>query len=220
VRLPVLEELMASEASATEERQGRTITARDIHAALVKVAESMREAASEPNAADGALGDGDLGITVSRGFAEAAAANLPDDLGLAFMECAKAMQRVSSSSYGTLLATAAMSAAKATKGRVGIDVSEIPALAEDALAAMIRRGKASLGDKTVLDVLDAVARATQDAPSDELYGRSLSAAREALEAFKKKPNKIGRARMFGDKSIGLHDPGQLALVRIIEGLGA
>jgi dihydroxyacetone kinase-like protein len=52
-----------------------------------------------------------------------------------------------------------------------------------------------------------------------LYGRSLSAAREALEAFKGKPNKIGRARMFGDKSIGLYDPGQLALVRIIEGLG-
>jgi dihydroxyacetone kinase-like protein len=219
VRLPVLEELMASEASATEERQGRTITARDIHAALVKVAESMREAASEPNAADGALGDGDLGITVSRGFAEAAAADLPDDLGLAFMECAKAMQRVSSSSYGTLLATAAMSAAKATKGRVGIDASEIPALAEDALAAMIKRGKASLGDKTVLDVLDALARAMRAAPPHARYEQGLAAARETLEAFKGKPNRIGRARMFGEGSIGLYDPGQLALVRIVEALG-
>jgi dihydroxyacetone kinase-like protein len=113
-----------------------------------------------------------------------------------------------------------MAVAKATKGRTEIDPSDIPDLVEKALAAMMQRGKASLGDKTVLDVLDAVARATQDAPSDELYGRSLSAAREALEAFKKKPNKIGRARMFGDKSIGLYDPGQLALVRIIEGLDA
>lgn len=196
------------------------VTAAAIHAALVRLAAAMQEAAAELNAADGALGDGDLGITVSRGFAEAAAADLPDDLGLAFMECAKAMQRVSSSSYGTLLATAAMAVAKATKGRTEIDPSDIPDLVEKALAAMMQRGKASLGDKTVLDVLDAVARATQDAPSDELYGRSLSAAREALEAFKKKPNKIGRARMFGDKSIGLHDPGQLALVRIIEGLDA
>jgi hypothetical protein len=59
-----------------------------------------------------------------------------------------------------------------------------------------------------------------DAPPGELYGRSLSAAREALEVFNGKPNKIGRARMFGDKSIGLYDPVQLALVRIIEGLNA
>ena len=207
---------MASDASG----KGHTaVTVAALHAALIRLAAATHEAAAELNAADGALGDGDLGITVSRGFAEAAAAHLPDDLGLAFMECAKAMQRVSSSSYGTLLATAAMAAAKATKGRTEIDPSEIPDLIEKALAAMMLRGKAALGDKTVLDVLDAVARATRDAPPDELYGRSLSAAREALEAFKGKPNKIGRARMFGDKSIGLYDPGQLALVRIIEGLG-
>jgi dihydroxyacetone kinase-like protein len=209
--------MMAPDASG----KGHTVvTAVAIHLALVRLAAATQEAAAELNAADGALGDGDLGITVSRGFAEAAATDLPDDLGLAFMECAKAMQRVSSSSYGTLLATAAMAVAKATKGRTEIDLSEIPGLVDKALAAMMLRGKASLGDKTVLDVLDAVARATQNAPTDELYGRSLSAAREALEAFKGRRNKTGRARMFGDKSIGLDDPGQLALVRIIEGLGA
>jgi dihydroxyacetone kinase-like protein len=134
------------------------------------------------------------------------------------MECAKAFQRVSSSSYGTLVATAAMSAAKATKGRTEIRVSDAPTLIEGALAAMMTRGKGALGDKTVLDVLDAIAKATKDAPPGDVYERGLAAARSTLEVFKGKPNKLGRARMFGEASIGRYDPGQLALVRIWEAL--
>lgn len=198
--------------------QNGAITVADLKAAIGRVAAAMQDGAAELNAADGALGDGDLGITVSRGFAEAASAGLPDDLGLAFMECAKAMQRVSSSSYGTLLATAAMSAAKALKGRASFDPAEAKGLVEGALAAMIARGKGSLGDKTVLDVLDAVAKAMEGATAVDLYGRSLDAARAALEDFKAKPNKLGRARMFGEASVGLYDPGQLALVRILEAM--
>ena len=199
------------------EREG-TISARDIHAALSRIAAAMQDRADELNAADGALGDGDLGVTVSRGFAEAAGVALPDDLGLAFMECAKAMQRVSSSSYGTLLATAAMSAAKALKGRTEMDRAETPGLVNGALAAMMARGKGSLGDKSVLDILDAMVAAMRDAPPEALYARGLAAARTTLEDFKGRPNKLGRARMFGEASIGLYDPGQLALVRIMEAL--
>lgn len=197
-----------------------TFTSKDVHDAIARVADAMGDAAADLNAADAALGDGDLGITVSRGFAEAAKIDLPDDLGLAFMECAKAIQRVSSSSYGTLLATAAMSAAKALKGRVAVDYSETPDLIESALAAMMARGKGALGDKTVLDVLYAMASATRGAPANVVYERGLAAAEATLEEFKGKPNKLGRARMFGDASIGLYDPGQLALVRIVEALAS
>ena len=196
------------------------ITSTNVHQALVRVAAAMNAARDDLNAADAALGDGDLGITVSHGFAEAAKAELPDDLGLAFMEVAKAIQRVSSSSYGTLLATAAMSAAKTLKGRTEMDVSETPGLVEGAVAAMMARGKGSLGDKTVLDVLHAIAEATRGAPDGVAYQRSLEAARATLEGFKDKPNKLGRARMFGEASIGRYDPGQLALVRMVEALGA
>lgn len=197
-----------------------TFTSQDVHDAIARVAAAMGVAAADLNAADAALGDGDLGITVSRGFAEAAKVDLPNDLGLAFMECAKAIQRVSSSSYGTLLATAAMSAAKALKGRVAVEYSETPDLIESALAAMMARGKGALGDKTVLDVLYAMASATRGAPANVVYERGLDAARATLEEFKGKPNKLGRARMFGEASIGLYDPGQLALVRIVEALAS
>jgi dihydroxyacetone kinase-like protein len=194
------------------------INSQALHAALARVAASIQDAQAELNAADGALGDGDLGITVARGFTEAAATELPADLGLAFMECAKAMQHVSSSSFGTLLATAAMSAAKALKGRTELDPAEIAGLIEGALATMMARGKGSLGDKTVLDSFDAVARAMREASPGALYERCLAAAQATLEDFKGKPNKLGRARMFGEASIGLDDPGQLAMVRIIQAM--
>ena len=195
------------------------ITSKDLHEGLVRVAAAMNASVAKLNEADGALGDGDIGITVSRGFAEAAKADLPEDVGLAFMECAKAMQRVSSSSYGTLTATALMSAAKALKGRDQFDISEVPGLIDGALAAMMARGKGSLGDKTVLDVLHAIASAARGAPQDVTYERSLTAARATLEEFKGKPNKLGRARMFGAASVGRYDPGQLALVWMLEALG-
>ncbi|WP_192871708.1 DAK2 domain-containing protein [Variovorax sp. JS1663] len=40
----------------------------------------------------------------------------------------------------------------------------------------------------------------------------------ALAAFRDKPNRIGRARMFAEKSIGMDDPGMVALQRMVESL--
>ncbi|MBN8245656.1 DAK2 domain-containing protein [Nitratireductor aquimarinus] len=47
---------------------------------------------------------------------------------------------------------------------------------------------------------------------------ALKAAKDTVEEFTQKPNQAGRARIFAEKSIGLPDPGQLALVVITEGL--
>lgn len=186
--------------------------------ALARVAAYTATTSDELCSADGALGDGDLGITVSKGFAEAAAANLPEDLGLAFLEAAKAFQRVSSSSYGTLVATGFMAAAKLTKGKTAVEAGEIPVLVEAARDAMIQRGKGQLGDKTVLDSMDAIAKALAGKPAAEMVEAAVAAAAATVEGYRDKPNKLGRARMFGDKSVGLVDPGQLALLRITEGL--
>lgn len=195
-----------------------TIDSTMLAAALARVATKTETASAELCAADGALGDGDLGITVSQGFSEAAASSLPEDFGMALLEVAKTFQRVSPSSYGTLVATAFMAGAKATKGRKSIEADEIPGLVVAARDAMMARGRGALGDKTVLDSLDAVARAIEGVAADAMIARAVAAARDTVEEYKTKPNKLGRARMFGDKSVGLVDPGQLALLRIVEGL--
>jgi dihydroxyacetone kinase-like protein len=196
-------------------------TTEGLRAAAGRIAAHVQGAAAELNAADGQLGDGDLGITVSKGWAEIAAMApaMPEDVGMAFLDCAKAFQKVSSSSYGTLTATAFMAAAKACKGHTEVEWAEVPELVTAARDAMMARGKAALGDKTVLDALDAIGMATAGMSGpDEILATARQAIAETMEAFRPRENRIGRARMFGERSKGLDDPGMLALAKVVEGL--
>ena len=97
------------------------ITTDSIKSAATKIAQLMEESADELNAADGLLGDGDLGITMVRGFREIIEVrdSLPDDVGMALFQCAKAFTKSSGSSYGTLLATGLMSVAKKKERSTG-----------------------------------------------------------------------------------------------------
>jgi len=173
------------------------------------------------NDADGALGDGDLGITLSRGMSliSEISGELPEDLGKALLQCAQAFTKSSGSSYGTLMATGLLAMAKALKGETMVAparVSELVALARDSMQA---RGKAVLGGKTVLDSLDAVARATSgQQDSQTVADAAIEAVDRALEEFRTVQATIGRARMFGEKTIGMDDPGMLAMQTIIRAL--
>jgi len=200
-----------------------TLTVPVLSAGLARIAAHMEGAADDLNALDGQLGDGDLGVTMVRGGREIVKTlpTLPPDVGMALMACAQAFTRASGSSYGTLLATALLSAAKTTKGRTEVPWSEVSALLAGALAAMIARGKASLGDKTVLDALNAAVEATAglDDPAKMLTAAT-AAVDATLERMRGEPAKIGRARIFADRSIGLDDPGQVAFREILRGLTA
>jgi len=196
-------------------------TSEDIKKAAPLIAVHVEKIADRLNTADGKLGDGDLGITVANGWREVAknSVDFPDDVGLAFLHCAKSFQNVSPSSFGTLLATAFMSAAKNCKGKMAVPCMSISSLLDDACLAMAARGKGKLGDKTVLDIFHAMAVAAEgEQQSDELLGNIRRAIDKTLAEFRGKQNKIGRARMFGEKSIGLDDPGMLAMKEMINAL--
>ena len=192
-----------------------------LSAGLSRIAAHMEGAAESLNALDGQLGDGDLGVTMVRGSREIVKAlpTLPADMGMALMGCAQAFTRASGSSYGTLLATALLSAAKATKGRTEVPWSEMPVLLKGALDAMMARGKASLGEKTVLDALDAAQKALEgkDEPA-AMLAAAAKAVDATLDAMRNQPAKVGRARIFAEKSVGLDDPGQVAFREILRGL--
>ena len=197
------------------------ITTDSIKTAATKIAQLMEESADELNAADGLLGDGDLGITMVRGFREIIEVrdSLPDDVGMALFQCAKAFNKSSGSSYGTLLATGLMSVAKKKKGQQEIQVEEISSLLDDALDAMKQRGKAELGDKTVLDVIAASSQAAKDQSDGSSVLKAINdAVTSTIDEFRSRQSKIGRARIFSEKSIGLDDPGMLAFRKMLEAL--
>lgn len=190
-------------------------------AGIARLSEAAIRDFEKLNDADGALGDGDLGITLKRGMelVSEVVDELPEDLGKALLQCAQAFTKSSGSSYGTLMATGLMVMAKTLKGETTLEasrVSELVALARDAMQA---RGKAALGGKTVLDSLDAIAAATTGKQSTQEVALAASTAvDDALNNFRNTQATIGRARMFGEKTIGMDDPGMLAMQTIVKAL--
>ena len=80
------------------------------------------------------------------------------------------------------------------------------------LKTILERGKTNLGDKTIADSLDLIIKQLKD---NQNYSEVFkSATKQALEDFKGKKIKIGRARMFEDKTMELDDPGMFALNRL------
>ena len=173
----------------------------------------------EFNAADGKIGDGDLGITILNGLEEINnnIEKFTDDLSINFMICSQAFVKKSGSSFGTLIAFSFMNISRNLKGKNTCDNKDIITMIDTAMSTIQERGKTKVGDKTILDTLDFILRnlkATKDNINyPELFK---SSANEALNAFKGKKILIGRARMFEDKTKDLDDPGMLALHKLSE----
>ena len=169
------------------------------------------------NQADAQLGDGDTGVTLRRVFERIAeTALLPHaDIGALFSACGRASASATGSSLGTLCAVGLLQAGKQCAGRDQLGAADLGPLLSNVRATMQARGKAQLGDKTVLDMLEAIAKTlTAQADPNRQALAAASAALETLNEFRGKPCRIGRARVFGDRSIGLDDPGMLALAEL------
>ena len=123
-----------------------------------------------------------------------------------------AVNRAAPSTMGTLMATALMQAGKAALGKSKLAVADLPLLLNAAATGVETRGKAHLGDKTVLDAM----RPASDSFSAALAaGQSLAAAAEAMVAAARNGrdrvtplrNKVGRASWLGERTEGKVDPG-------------
>ena len=181
-----------------------------------KLLEQAKNSYNEFNTADGKIGDGDLGITIKSGLEEINnnIAKFNDDLGSNFMLCSQAFVKKSGSSFGTLIAFSFMSISKNLKGKTECNHEDILNIFETALKTILERGKTNLGDKTIADSLDLIIRKLKDNKNySEVFK---SATKQALENFKGKKIKIGRARMFEDKTKELDDPGMYALNKLTQ----
>ena len=166
------------------------------------------------NSADGKIGDGDLGVTILHGLEEVNnnINKFSDDMGANFMLCSQAFVKKSGSSFGTLIAFSFMNISKNLKGKSECNHNDIVNIFETALKTILERGKTNLGDKTIADSLNLIIKNLKD---NQNYSNVFkSATKQALDDFKGKKIKIGRARMFEDKPKDLDDPGMFALNKL------
>ncbi|WP_428030171.1 dihydroxyacetone kinase subunit L [Ancylobacter sp.] len=180
-------------------------------------------------ALDGKVGDSDLGITMAKSFtaaadtvaAEGAAAGLPKLLRSAGAIIAK----TAPSTMGTLTATGFLRGGKALEGSEAMGTPEAAVFWRAFTTGIAERGKAKLGDKTILDVLDPVATVleAQAASGAALAPAMAAAAREAdaaLERTKSLLAQHGKAAAFQEKTIGLQDAGATVGVLLVRQMSA
>ncbi len=179
-----------------------------------KLLEEAKKSYDDFNATDGKIGDGDLGVTILHGLKEINnnIDKFSDDMGANFMICSQSFVKKSGSSFGTLIAFSFMNISKNLKGKTECNHEDIVDIFETALKTILERGKTSLGDKTIADSLDLIIKKLKDNQNySEIFK---SATKQSLVEFKGKKIKIGRARMFEDKTMELDDPGMYALNKL------
>jgi dihydroxyacetone kinase-like protein len=173
---------------------------------------------------DGAMGDGDQGVTMAIGFGAIQAA-LPalqgQDIGTILTTSGLAFNGTAASTIGALLATAWLRAGKEAKGKTEIGLTDLAAMAAAASAGIQERGKAQLGDKTVLDALAPTVAALQTAAAQgtllpTALAQALAAAEAGLAATIPLKAKVGRAAWIAERSVGHQDPGATSFTLMLK----
>jgi len=201
-----------------------TITRDGLAALLDAVAADMIRDKDELTALDAELGDGDLGRTTEWGFTAvremlAGDAAAEGDIGKMFFKCGKAFADKAPSSFGALMGAAFMKGGMALKGKSQAELSDIATAVQTALEALMERGKAQLGDKTMLDAMNPAILAMRGLIAEQgaevtpaaFFSAAAQAAQQGALDTQQMQSKIGRASWQGERSAGKMDPGARAV---------
>jgi len=190
------------------------------------IVEVMEGAKDELIELDGAMGDGDLGLTMVKGFTAVAKeirALDETDMGKIMMKLGMKMNSTVPSTMGTLVSTCFLKAAPAAKGKTELTLVDMVAMGKAAVAGVMDRGKSKPGDKTMLDALhpavEALSKAAEAGDSlADAWQKAYEAARDGVEQTKSMQSVHGRAAYYQEKSIGRQDPGATAMMYIVSGV--
>jgi len=204
-----------------------TINREKLLSLLKSIAEDMIDGKDELTELDAELGDGDLGRTVEWGFKGILEdlQNLDEtDMGKALFKEGKVFSNAAPSSFGGLFGTMLMQIGKTLRGKEEAALSDLADGFQNALEALMERGKAKIGDKTMLDAINPAIEAMrgviqdigEDAPLGDFFRAAADAAQKGAEDTKELKSQIGRASWQGDRSAGKMDPGARAIAKVLD----
>jgi dihydroxyacetone kinase-like protein len=165
---------------------------------------------------DSAIGDADHGINMDRGF-QAIAKKLPElgnmtDIGAILKACGMTLITTVGGASGPLYGTAFLQAGSALAGKQELEPGDLLVAGEAALKGVLMRGKATLGDKTMVDALTPAIAALEvalaaGAKAAEALEKASTAAEAGMTGTIPIQARKGRASYLGERSIGHQDPG-------------
>ncbi len=164
---------------------------------------------------DSAIGDADHGINMNRGFKAVIGKKseyADKDIGTIFKTIGMTLLSTVGGAGGPLYGTLFLRAGMATAGKMELTLEEWTAAIDAAVQGVVMRGKAELGDKTMVDALTPALNALQNAVENgtalpSALQKSAEAARTGMEGTIPLVARKGRASYLGERSAGHQDPG-------------
>ncbi len=175
---------------------------------------------------DSPIGDADHGTNIARGF-KAMVEKLPTvadkDIGAIFKLMAMTLMSAVGGASGLLYGNFFMKAAAAANGKDELTSAEVVAVFVAGKDGIIQRGRAEVGDKTMIDVwvpaLDALHRAVAAGqPMAAALHATAVAAETGMKATIPLQARKGRASYLGERSIGHQDPGATSTYLLLDTL--
>lgn len=173
---------------------------------------------------DAAIGDADHGANMERGF-KAVMNKMPEisdkDIGTIFKTVGMTLISTVGGAGGPLYGTFFLQAGMKTAGKMELNLADWTEALEAALNGVVMRGKAELGDKTMVDALTPAVAALkgsipENQPIHEALERSAEAARKGMEGTIPLVARKGRASYLGERSAGHQDPGATSSYLILK----
>ncbi len=181
---------------------------------LTRSARELRVAASELDALDATIGDGDLGSSLAALFEGSVdeVDTAKASAGLVLKEIGESLMRRCSGASGTLYALLFTTVGAELADDATIDLPELARAFRCGLEMVKQVGGASLGDATMVDAIEPFvatleARDGDDVTMDRVLSTAADAAQRGALSTTELVAKLGRARGFGDRSLGHVDPG-------------
>ena len=193
---------------------------------FVQFAQILSEKKDELTALDAAIGDADHGVNMNRGF-QAVLTKCPGlegrDLGEVFKTVAMTLISSVGGASGPLYGTFFLQAGAGLTGKTEASAAEFANALEKGLAGVMQRGKAVVGDKTMIDALEpAVKRFKELAGSGALTPAVLSEVADLAEEKARSTTPLqarkGRASYLGERSQGHQDPGATSTAYLFSAL--
>ena len=206
----------------------KLIEIRDLPEMFASIGRVMTEKADRLGELDALMGDGDLGLTMKKGFSA-----MPDilvnlneaDIGRQLMKAGMKMASLVPSTMGTLMSSGIMSGGKALEGKQSIDAAGYSAFLEAFCEGVTRRGKCARGDRTLLDALGPASDSVKDLVTfnpgvtlPEVAETAFRAAEAGVEATKAMKPKFGKAAVHSAAAEGNPDQGATAAMFLLQGI--
>jgi dihydroxyacetone kinase-like protein len=203
------------------------VRAATVNVWMSEAAEAISRERDHLTQLDAAIGDGDHGVNMDRGFDAVGKALAGQDgslpPGRLLVLAGKTLVSTVGGASGPLWGTALRRAGRALGDRQDLDGPGLVEALDAAVAGVVELGAASPGDKTMVDALAPAAETLRDAvarelPLREAVGAAAEAAEEGARATVPMQARKGRASYLGERSIGHQDPGATSTALILRAL--